>query len=111
MTMAVHDIFFAVTLLEKMQGIGKIMFASLRVNVEHKIGRCLDNNIFKPDGIEAWTLFEIELLDSDFNAGVQIFRRQALNEIVKPRAIQINVRIGFYAVAVDEMMLHSHNAV
>ena len=66
-TLAIYDVFFAVTPLEKMKGITKILFASVAVELEHKVDGSRNDNIFNADGIRAWTFFQMKLRDTFLN--------------------------------------------
>ena len=65
--MAIHDIFFSVAMLEEMESVFEILFASVFVELEHKISRGTDNKIFKPDGVSARFAFQLKLFDTLVN--------------------------------------------
>ena len=46
----------------------EIRYGKNLVEIEHKIGRCTNNNIFKPDGIGTRMFFKRKLFDSGINA-------------------------------------------
>ena len=52
-TVAIHDIFFTVAILEEMKSVFEVLFAFVFTELEHKVGRSPNNNVGKPDGIGA----------------------------------------------------------
>ena len=54
---AVHDIFFSIVVLEKMKSVREILFAFIRAEFEHEIGRSSDDDIFKPDSVDTRLAF------------------------------------------------------
>ena len=53
MTVAVHDVFFAIAVLEKMESVFEILFAFIRAELEHEISGGTDDNVFKSDSVDA----------------------------------------------------------
>ena len=64
MAVAVHDIFFSVVMLEKMEGVREVLFTFVCAELEHEIGRGTDYNIFKSDSVGACLTLQVKLLDT-----------------------------------------------
>ena len=61
---AVHYIFFTIAVLEKMKSVREILFAFIRAEFEHEIGRSSDDDVFKSDSVDARFAFQVELFDT-----------------------------------------------
>ena len=61
---AVHDIFFSVFMLEKMEGVFEILFTFVCAEFKHEISRGTDDNVFKTDSVGTSFAFQVELLDT-----------------------------------------------
>ena len=74
MTLAIHNIFFAVTTLEKVQRIGKIILLFFSPELRHKVNGRADNNVFDSDSVGTGLTFKIEIFDTLINTFNQMFR-------------------------------------
>ena len=61
---AVHDIFFSVVMLEKMEGVREIFFTFVCAEFKHEISRGTYDNVFKTDSVGTRFAFQVELLDT-----------------------------------------------
>ena len=50
-TMAIHDIFFSIVVLEKMKSVREILFTFFCSECKHEISGGTDDNVFKPDSV------------------------------------------------------------
>ena len=66
-TLAIHDVFFAVTPLEKVKRVTEILFASVTVELKHKVDGSGNDDVFDTDGIRTWTFFQMKLSDTLLN--------------------------------------------
>ena len=65
--LAVHDIFFSIAVLEKMECVREILFAFIRAEFKHEISGGTDDNVFESDGVDARFAFQVELIDTLMN--------------------------------------------